>query len=48
MDIQKLTNATQQSLVAARGVAEAANHQYVTPGHLVLALLSQTDGIVYP
>ncbi len=48
MDIQKLTNATQQSLVAARGLAEAANHQYVTPGHLVLALLSQTDGIVYP
>jgi len=48
MDIQKLTNATQQSLVAARELAEAANHQYVTPGHLVLALLSQTDGIVYP
>ncbi len=48
MDIQKLTNATQQSLVAARGLADAANHQYVTPGHLVLALLSQTDGIVYP
>ncbi len=48
MDIQKLTNATQQSLIAARGLADAANHQYVTPGHLVLALLSQTDGIVYP
>ncbi len=48
MDIQKLTNATQQSLVVARDLADAANHQYVTPGHLVLALLSQTDGIVYP
>ncbi len=48
MDMQKLTNATQQSLVAARQLAETANHQYVTPGHLVLALLSQTDGIVYP
>ena len=48
MDLQKLTNATQQSLVAARELADAANHQYVTPGHLVLALLGQTDGIVYP
>ncbi|MDH5504468.1 MAG: ATP-dependent chaperone ClpB [Acidimicrobiia bacterium] len=48
MDLQKLTNATQQSLVAARELADAANHQYVAPGHLVLALLGQTDGIVYP
>ena len=48
MDMQKLTNATQQALVAAREIAEAANHPYVTPTHVVLALLGQTDGIVYP
>ncbi len=48
MDMQKLTNATQQTLVAARTAADGFNHQYVTPGHLVVALLGQTDGIVYP
>ncbi len=48
MDMQKLTNATQQSLVAGKEIAERANHPYLTPTHLVLALLGQTDGIVYP
>ena len=48
MDMQKLTNATRQSLVSAQETAEALNHQFVTPSHLFMALLAQTDGLMYP
>ncbi len=48
MDMNKLTHASQRVVLGARDSAGAANHQYVTPVHLVAALLGQTDGILYP
>ncbi len=48
MDMNKLTHASQNALIAARQMATTRNHQYVTPLHLLAALLGQTDGMVYP
>ncbi len=48
MDINKLTQRSQEAVLAARAAAAERNHQYVGPEHLMLALLAQSDGIVYP
>ncbi len=48
MDLSKLTNKSQQALVAARDQAVARNHSGILPAHLLRALLAQTDGIVLP
>ncbi len=48
MDFERLTNATQRSILDGRSAAASHNHQYVEPAHILRALLSQTDGLVYP
>ena len=48
MDLNRLTNKSQQALVAARDQAQARNHSGIHPAHLLRALIAQTDGIVLP
>jgi ATP-dependent Clp protease ATP-binding subunit ClpB len=48
MDINTFTQKSQEAIVTAREIAAQRNHQYVEPEHLLAALLSQTDGLVYP
>jgi ATP-dependent Clp protease ATP-binding subunit ClpB len=45
MDINKLTEKAQESLLQAKNEAERRNHAMVEPEHLLLALLDQADGI---
>ena len=48
MNPEKLTSKSREALIAANQMAIAQNHASVLPEHLALALLAQTDGIVYP
>jgi ATP-dependent Clp protease ATP-binding subunit ClpB len=48
MDLNKLTQRSRQALETAQGTATARNHQQVEPEHLLHALLSDPDGVVYP
>jgi len=45
MEINKLTEKAQESLLQAKNETERRNHSMVEPEHLLLALLEQTDGI---
>ncbi|HET6259793.1 MAG TPA: ATP-dependent chaperone ClpB [Pseudonocardia sp.] len=46
MDLNRLTQMSQQALSAAQSVATRAGHTEVDGEHLLLALLDQTDGLV--
>ncbi|MBT8163927.1 MAG: ATP-dependent chaperone ClpB [Acidimicrobiia bacterium] len=48
MDINRFTQKSQEAIVAAREGAEASNHQYAEPLHLLTALLGQSGGLVLP
>ncbi|MDP8959873.1 MAG: AAA family ATPase, partial [Actinomycetota bacterium] len=48
MDINKLTQKSQQAVLAAQQLAQQADHQYVEAEHLLAALLSQSEGLVHP
>jgi ATP-dependent Clp protease ATP-binding subunit ClpB len=48
VDLSRLTTKSQQALLSARDYASTANHTAVHNGHLLTALLSQTDGLVLP
>ncbi len=48
MDLNTFTHKAQQAVTAARTEAEARHHQAAGPDHLLLALLGQGDGLVYP
>jgi ATP-dependent Clp protease ATP-binding subunit ClpB len=48
MDPNKLTLKTQAALEAARQQASARDQQAVEPEHVLLALLSDPEGVVYP
>jgi ATP-dependent Clp protease ATP-binding subunit ClpB len=48
MDPNKLTLKSQEALRQARQVAQERNHQLVEPAHLMFALLSDPEGVVYP
>lgn len=48
MDLQKLTLKSRAALEAAREQAVARNHQAIEPEHVLLALLSDPEGVVYP
>ena len=48
MDMNTFTHKAQQAVMAARTEAEARHHQAAGPEHLLLALLGQADGLVYP
>jgi ATP-dependent Clp protease ATP-binding subunit ClpB len=48
MNPEKLTARSREALVTATNLVRDHNHGSVMPEHLGLALLAQTDGIVYP
>ncbi|GAC1409300.1 MAG: ATP-dependent chaperone ClpB [Actinomycetota bacterium] len=48
MQFDKLTLKSQGALAAAQQLARTRNHQLIEPEHLLHALLSDPDGIVYP
>jgi ATP-dependent Clp protease ATP-binding subunit ClpB len=48
MDLSKLTLKSQMALEGAREQAVARNHQSIEPEHLLFALLSDPEGVVYP
>src|SRR5258706_7678703 len=48
MDASKLTLKSQAALEGAHGQALARNHQVIEPEHLLFALLSDPEGIVFP
>src|SRR5881397_170561 len=48
MDLNKLTIKSQQALSDAQQQALARNHQTIDPEHLLFAVLSDPDGVVYP
>ncbi len=48
MNPDRFTTKTREALVKATGLARESHHASVLPEHLVLALLGQQDGIVYP
>ncbi|MGH2556762.1 MAG: Clp protease N-terminal domain-containing protein, partial [Actinomycetota bacterium] len=48
MDLNKLTLKSQEAVQAAQEFAGSRNHQLVEPGHLLWALLSDSDGVVFP
>jgi ATP-dependent Clp protease ATP-binding subunit ClpB len=45
---EKLTTRTREALLSATQLTKDHNHAAIEPGHLMLALLSQQEGIVYP
>jgi ATP-dependent Clp protease ATP-binding subunit ClpB len=48
MDLNKLTLKSQEALRAAQELAHARNQQLVEPPHVLFALLSDPEGVVYP
>jgi ATP-dependent Clp protease ATP-binding subunit ClpB len=48
MDLNKLTLKSQAALQGAQELARSRNHQLVEPAHLLFALLSDPEGVVFP
>jgi ATP-dependent Clp protease ATP-binding subunit ClpB len=48
MDLNRLTLKSQEALRVAQEQAVARNHQLIEPGHILVALLSDPEGVVYP
>src|ERR671937_1101945 len=48
MDVNSFTHRAQQALATAQRTAVAGDHQRIEPEHLLVALLSDPDGIVFP
>ncbi len=48
MDLKTFTHKAQEAVVGARTEAERRHHQAAAPEHLLLALLGQGEGLVYP
>jgi ATP-dependent Clp protease ATP-binding subunit ClpB len=48
LDPNKLTMKSQAALEAAREQAVARSHQAIEPEHVLFALLSDADGVIYP
>ncbi|MFP5298286.1 MAG: Clp protease N-terminal domain-containing protein, partial [Actinomycetota bacterium] len=48
MDINKLTLKSQEALAEAQRLARDNNNQQVETGHLLMALLGQTEGLILP
>ena len=48
MDLNRLTQKSQQAIAAAQQRAVAENHAEITPLHLAVALLGQPDTVVFP
>jgi ATP-dependent Clp protease ATP-binding subunit ClpB len=48
MDLNTFTHRAQQALAIAQRTAVANDHQRIEPEHLLVALLSDPDGVVFP
>jgi ATP-dependent Clp protease ATP-binding subunit ClpB len=48
VDLNTFTHRAQQAVMDARAEAQRRHHQAAAPEHLLLALLGQDEGIVYP
>jgi ATP-dependent Clp protease ATP-binding subunit ClpB len=48
MDLNKLTLRSREALMEAQRLASEQNHQQVEPEHLLYALLSDPEGVIYP
>ncbi|HEY6565927.1 MAG TPA: Clp protease N-terminal domain-containing protein, partial [Actinomycetota bacterium] len=48
MDLNKLTMKSQAALAEAQQQATARNHQLIEPEHVLIALLADPEGIVFP
>jgi len=48
MDLNAFTLRAQEALATAQRTARASDHQRIEPEHLLVALLSDPDGIVFP
>lgn len=48
MDVNKLTVRSQEALSTAQRVAQENQHQQVEPVHLLVALLADPEGVVFP
>ena len=46
MDLGNYTQKSQEAVLAAQRLAQQTNHQSIEPGHLLLALLQQEEGVV--
>ena len=46
MNLEKFTQKSQEALFAGQRLAEEHHHQVIEPVHLLLALLSQSEGTV--
>jgi len=46
VNLEKYTQKSQEAVLGAQRLAEDLNHQTIEPAHLLLALLSQEDGVV--
>ncbi len=48
MKFDKFTIKIQEAIMAARSLAQERDHQQITPVHLLIALIDQTEGITTP
>src|SRR5919201_3798599 len=48
MDVNSFTHRAQQALATAQRTAVAGDHQRIEPEHLLVTLLSDPEGIVFP
>jgi ATP-dependent Clp protease ATP-binding subunit ClpB len=48
MDLNRMTQKSQEALQQAAGLAKDRHHPEVSPTHLLVALLSQAEGVVLP
>jgi ATP-dependent Clp protease ATP-binding subunit ClpB len=48
VDLNKLTLKSREALTGAQREASERNHQEVSPEHLLLALVSDPEGVIYP
>ena len=46
MNLEKFTQKSQEAILSAQQLTEGLNHQAIEPAHLLLALLTQEDGVV--
>ena len=46
MNLENYTKKSQEALLNAQRLAQDFNHQSIEPGHVLLALLNQEDGVV--
>ncbi|HSV85815.1 MAG TPA: ATP-dependent chaperone ClpB [Levilinea sp.] len=46
MDLNRYTQKAQEAILQAQQLAQELNHQNIEPGHLLLALLQQPEGVV--